>query len=230
MAYQIGVRHLGLAILAVATVGCASPCAYHGDNGSRPFAISGRHAGCDCAETGDVELGDIETGDIETGNCGAESCGGTCGTGGPCRLRDMLTCRTGCGRMYWGEWAYDPPDECDPCNNHGDWVGPQGCPPSGWLNLWNGFHGSRFHTACGSPTCTDCAAPTNTCRGTEVSSDDSPDDVWVDQSTDSFESMSPQSSSYDLPPESVRIDARKTTPGRHPTSRLVQRTQTPVVH
>ena len=61
-----------------------------------------------------------------------------------CRLRDLVACNGGCGRIYWGEWAYDPPDECDACNDHGDWVGPRPCPPRGWLNLFSGL--------CGAPT------------------------------------------------------------------------------
>lgn len=217
MTYPIGVRGLGLglAILAVVAVGCASPYAYYGDHGPGPFAISGRHADCGGASEG-----------CDADGCDAEPCGQTCGAGGPCRLRDTLACNAGCGRMYWGEWAYDPPDACDSCNNHGDWVGPQGCPPSGWCNFLSGLHGGRFHTPCGSPTCTDCAAPTGTGYGTEVFSGTTPDDVWVDQSTDSWESEMPSSSPDDLPPESVLREARKLTPARHPASRLVRRGRT----
>jgi hypothetical protein len=36
----------------------------------------------------------------------------------------------GCnGETYWSEWHNDPPRCQDPCNCHGDWIGP-GCGPS----------------------------------------------------------------------------------------------------
>ncbi|MHB8969495.1 MAG: hypothetical protein ACYC3X_00685 [Pirellulaceae bacterium] len=231
MTNQIGIRGWGLAILAIVTVGCASPYAYYGDAGCGPIAISGRHADCSSiasegcgAEGCDAEGCDAEGCDAE--GCDAEPCGRTCGAGGPCRLRDTLACNAGCGRMYWGEWAYDPPDECDACNNHGDWVGPQRCPPRGWHNFWSGLCGSRFHTACGSPTCTDCAVSTNPGYDTGVFSDSAPGEVWVDQSPDSYESGVPASSPDDLPSESVLREARKPTPAKHPASRLVRRGRT----
>jgi hypothetical protein len=37
----------------------------------------------------------------------------------------------GCsGETYWSEWHNDPPYCHDPCNCHGDWIGP-GCPSCG---------------------------------------------------------------------------------------------------
>lgn len=71
-------------------------------------------------------------------------------------LRGMVTCNAGCGDVYWGEWTYDPPDDCDPCNNHGDWIGPRCCPPGGWLTLWQGLQGGRVG-GCDSGGCADHA-------------------------------------------------------------------------
>ena len=143
MTYLLGFRSVGLAMLAVAAVGCVSPYAYYGDSGRGPCSLSGRCAGCEGAPAG---------------NCAGGACGGACGAVAPCRLRDLVACNGGCGRIYWGEWAYDPPDECDACNDHGDWVGPRPCPPRGWLNLFRGLCGGRHDTPCGSPTCQSCAA------------------------------------------------------------------------
>ncbi len=33
---------------------------------------------------------------------------------------------TGCGEEYWGDWCSSPPDCCDPCDQCGNYVGPQG--------------------------------------------------------------------------------------------------------
>jgi hypothetical protein len=55
----------------------------------------------------------------------------------------MLTCGSGCGELYWDEWLSDPPDACDPCDNCGNWIGPQLPGPScfhrflaGSCSLW----------------------------------------------------------------------------------------------
>ncbi|MHB0957432.1 MAG: hypothetical protein ACYC0X_25415 [Pirellulaceae bacterium] len=216
MTCRIGVvRGVGLGILVIAMVGCASPYTYHGDNGHRACALSGRHTDGGCADMGECD-----------------GCGGTCEAAAPCGLGDLLGCDSGCGRIYWGEWAYDPPDQCDPCNNHGDWVGPQCCPPRGWLALCRGLKGERFNTSCGSPTCTDCGAEMEAGCGTEVfsGSGESPNEVWVDESTDAWETILPSSSPDDLPTGSVLRESRKPAATRHPASRLVRRGRTPVVH
>jgi len=75
--------------------------------------------------------------------CGV--CGGDCVGHTPSSYtKHMLTCASGCGEIYWGEWLSDPPDACDPCDNHGNWIGPQPCcAPTflqqlaiGWHSLW----------------------------------------------------------------------------------------------
>jgi hypothetical protein len=80
--------------------------------------------------------------------CGpAHGCGHACGCGGSgagrpgvcashlcfgswigCVL-DCLCKPCGCsgcgGELYWSEWHNDPPRCCDPCDRHGNWIGPQ---------------------------------------------------------------------------------------------------------
>ncbi len=235
MTYPLGVRSVGLAMLAVAVVGCASPYTYYGDSGRGPCSLSGRYAGCEGAPAGDCAGGDCAGGDCAGGDCAGGDCaGGDCGVAcaasAPCRLRDLLACNGGCGRIYWGEWAYDPPDECDACNDHGDWVGPRPCPPRGWLNLFSGLCGARHDTPCGSPTCTNCTEPAEVGGGTEVFTGDAPEDVWLDESDESFETIEPSTSPDRLPPDSVLRESRKPTPTRHPASRLVRRGRTSEVH
>jgi hypothetical protein len=58
-------------------------------------------------------------------HCGFCSCFG--------RALSVLCCCSPCagcnGETYWSEWHNDPPRCQDPCNCHGDWIGP-GCGPS----------------------------------------------------------------------------------------------------
>jgi hypothetical protein len=46
----------------------------------------------------------------------------------------------GCGEVYLGEWLYDPPDCCDPCDDcYGQYVGPRDCCKRKWIidpSLW----------------------------------------------------------------------------------------------
>lgn len=62
-------------------------------------------------------------------SCGQYStgaCGGFSGMVLPL-LSSKLACGSGCGEVYWNEWACDPPECCDPCDTYGCWVGPQQC-------------------------------------------------------------------------------------------------------
>jgi hypothetical protein len=61
-------------------------------------------------------------------------CGFCSGCG---HLLSVLCCCNPCagcsGETYWSEWHNDPPRCQDPCNCHGDWIGPGnggGCCPS----------------------------------------------------------------------------------------------------
>lgn len=95
--------------------------------------------------------------------------GGACGVGDDCcaprchhgflsPLEDLLCCGSGCGEVYWDEWLSDPPDCCDPCDNCGNWIGPQGvcgscAQPLNRCNLWGQRHGQDCcAVACGD-TC-----------------------------------------------------------------------------
>ena len=148
MTFRSGVWGLVLALLAAAAAGCASPYVYYCDEGCGPDALSGRYV------DGSAACGACD----QTPACGP--CEGTpedpfCGHTVTGYLRQSVTCDAGCGDVYWGEWSYDPPDECDPCNNHGDWVGPQCCPPQGWPKLCAGLHGRRCAGGCceAAPSC-----------------------------------------------------------------------------
>jgi hypothetical protein len=84
--------------------------------------------------------------------CGV--CGGACEGHTPSSYtKHMLTCASGCGEIYWDEWLSDPPDDCDPCDHCGNFVGPRPCPPTFWQSLTLGscnLWGQR------ATTCTDC--------------------------------------------------------------------------
>lgn len=128
---------LGLAVACLALAGCVAPQGCYPDYGG-------------------VEPAVARGGFPEAGMAGCADCGptaATCGPGAPPELFPgrpllgllgrVLTCGAGCGRVYYGEWQYDSPDPCDPCNNHGDFVGPTCCAPSCWEKFWSGIHGVR---------------------------------------------------------------------------------------
>ena len=78
--------------------------------------------------------------------CG-DACGSPCASGyGPFGpycwypgkyLMASLFCCDGCGPLYWHEWFNDPPDCCDPCGSHGEWIGQAHGIPSGYEE-WEG--------------------------------------------------------------------------------------------
>jgi hypothetical protein len=82
--------------------------------------------------------------------CGQAACDGGCGVGrgfGPLGFaRNMSTCGAGCGRMYINEWVNDPPDNCDPCDDCGNWIGDQCCPKRfwRWANASRSLFGFRY--------------------------------------------------------------------------------------
>ena len=96
---------------------------------------------------------------IGSGGCGVEACDpcdacatGTCGHGYLAEsAKSCLTCGSGCGEIYWGEWTNSPPDSCDPCGSYGcDPCGSPWAPLKGLMHLW----GYRYTPACG--TCGGC--------------------------------------------------------------------------
>ena len=111
------------------------------------------------------------------GSCNACGvCGGDCHGHTPAQhLKHMLTCASGCGEIYWGEWISDPPDDCDPCDDWGNWTGPTDCYgpscldtlASGWCNLFGfrngGGKGKGGCDSCGSKGgCDSCGGATET--------------------------------------------------------------------
>ncbi len=94
-------------------------------------------SGC-CGDTWDPILGG--------GQCGV--CGGGCQGHTPAQhLKYLMTCASGCGEIYWGEWISDPPAPCDPCDDWGHWTGPHDCGPTCWEHLASGLRGYR--AGCG---------------------------------------------------------------------------------
>jgi len=74
------------------------------------------------------------------------------------RIHDHLTCGSGCSdEVYWGEWWTDPP-KCDPCDCHGNYIGPQPGPcRAGLLGVRTGLN--HCPTNCGTcETCTSCGS------------------------------------------------------------------------
>ncbi len=71
---------------------------------------------CGCASTCGCERRSCPQSDCCFGN----SCGRLVG------LVDRFCGCTGCdGELYWSEWHNDPPRCCDPCDCHGNWIGPR---------------------------------------------------------------------------------------------------------
>jgi hypothetical protein len=68
-------------------------------------------------------------------------------------LRDSLCCSGGCGEFYAHPWINDPPDQCDPCDDHGGWIGPHpcgppACGPGGCPATWHNLWGYRNQAVC----------------------------------------------------------------------------------
>ncbi len=108
-----------------------------------------KYEGSACCDAWDPVLGSCSA-------CGV--CGGNCEGHTPAQhLKHKLTCASGCGELYWGEWISDPPDRCDPCDNWGNWTGPTGCceptclekVAAGWHSLFGG-HGGKGKGGCSS--------------------------------------------------------------------------------
>jgi hypothetical protein len=52
-----------------------------------------------------------------------------------CDVWHCLCPCSGCnGEVYWSEWHNDPPCCQDPCDNHGQWIGPSNCGCGGYGN------------------------------------------------------------------------------------------------
>lgn len=211
MTNQLGIKGLGLAILCAAMSGCVSPYAYYCDDGCGPTSLSGRYAACDEAPAGD---------------CDTAPCGAACGCPTLGCLRNIFGCNAGCGRVYWGEWAYDPPEACDPCNDCGEWVGPQDCRPCGLFNCWGLLWGARFQAPCGSPACATCADTVEVGCGGEALPGEVLDGEW----TETIESIETVPDSPAMESVDPTLGTKKPAGTRDPNSRLVRRSRSRIVH
>ncbi len=186
----------------VLLAGCAAPYTYYGDGTcGGPISLSGRFADQPtCADCGEMPVTPA-TAAAPTG-----------------MIKRALTCGGGCGEIYWGEWINDPPEPCDACNEHGDWMGTRCCPPSGWSRLWSGIHGQR----AGAARCDSCSESAgDTSQGVDI---------------DGLAIEVPPAGVLEAPPEIDAPDNLATAPTyeaparvaakpveRHPQSRLVRR-------
>jgi hypothetical protein len=131
---QLGKWIASLALLF--TVGCSYPHVYCAPDNCEPC---------------NPDLGRIGCAD-----CGGSDCEVPCGK--PARglfthLKYLASCGGGCGEIYIHPWINERPDECDPCNNHGDWTGPGNCSNRGF---WKSFWGDKCcDSGCGSCTSVD---------------------------------------------------------------------------
>ena len=115
----------GLAMLCLVAAGCRSAmnCT---DGCARPQGspLAGMRYDCSC-EQGCSDGAQDAAGcgsPCDTANC-ADACGKDCG-GCQRPLLDRLCGSTGCGELYWCEWYNSPPQICQPCDCHGNYVGP----------------------------------------------------------------------------------------------------------
>lgn len=88
--------------------------------------------------------------------CCLKNCGFCCGCGSLVNAFCKCTPCSGCsGEIYWSEWHNDPPYCQDPCNCHGDWIGPSGgscnggCGCDGGCSGGCGCNGGSNGSACG---------------------------------------------------------------------------------
>ncbi len=140
MKFRTAVSLSGLLAAQVLMLGCISPYAYYcGDGCGSPAAVSGRYGDCGVAPCAGAPVGGPG---VACGPCGA-GCG-HCAHTLTGLLRSIFTCGAGCGELYWGEWCYDPPDACDPCDDCGNFVGPGCCGPTCWQRFGAGVHGGRL--------------------------------------------------------------------------------------
>ena len=108
--YSVGVASAGCSSCGGRSSGRCSTCTNGPSNKCRTCARSPEPVDCcNGCGTGRTVFGcGWRTWDF----LGYWTCGGGCGTEG------------GCGEIYRGDYASDPPDCCDPCDGYGNFVGP----------------------------------------------------------------------------------------------------------
>jgi hypothetical protein len=74
-------------------------------------------------------------------------------------LKEAIHCK-GCGDCYWDEWYSDPPDECDPCDDCGNYIGERCCPPKRFKGVYAHLKGGRHcPPGCTDACCHDASEP-----------------------------------------------------------------------
>ena len=126
MSHGMRGSRLSVGIAAIAVALLSSGCCM-----TRFSNMSGGCGGCASAngivaDGGCDSCGLGESFPNSCGRCSTGACGGFSGMVLPL-LSSKLACGSGCGDVYWNEWACDPPECCDPCDTYGCWVGPQNC-------------------------------------------------------------------------------------------------------
>lgn len=145
-------------LLAAMGSGCCCMDRYYYGDCPKPGMWGRFGAKCYGCDAGGIEHG---YGDCGPGGCGDGDCGDACGACGPCGFHPLrslfgaLGCSSGCGEFYVDEWINDPPDKCDPCDEHGGYVGHRPCKPRWFLGV-RGLSGRH----CGG--CDSC------CEGGEM--------------------------------------------------------------
>jgi hypothetical protein len=181
-----------LAWAFVSLVGCCGERVYRCDNGSCGM-LSGR-----CGDA--------------SGTC--HICGRAAGhcLGHPwLAIKEAIHCK-GCGDCYWDEWYSDPPDECDPCDDCGNHIGPRCCPPKRLHGVYEHLKGKRFcDTTCGPAGCgTEGCSEVGYDEGDVVFDDGS----YAEESYDAVESI-PQHIPQTHPKKATtpqKTTPRKSTP------------------
>lgn len=119
---------VSFAVFAIAVSGCCVG------------RYSGRQVDCHDGKCGVAD---------ECAQCGDVGCHDCVGPG-PIHALKGLIHGAGCGDVYWDEWISDPPYRCDPCDDHGNWIGPKCC-PAGILHSWRSLWGRRgIGCTCGA--------------------------------------------------------------------------------
>ncbi len=79
--------------------------------------------------------------------------------------RRRMTCGSGCGEAYMGEWISTPPDAMDPCCGEQFVGGASKCRPFCWQpgTMIRGLYGSRF--CSGDASSTPCGCSDSLCDG-----------------------------------------------------------------
>ena len=124
-------------------------------------------SGCHCIERSYSPVDCCDSWDPVLGSCHeCGLCGGDCEGHTPCSyLKHRLTCASGCGEIYWGDWLSDPPARCDPCDNYGNWVGSQCCELNCWQKLASWKFGGSAGKGGGCKGCDSCQASSKGGKG-----------------------------------------------------------------